>query len=37
MIFEKGERRRTARTTSEHFPKRAKILAFFKGKSTYET
>ena len=28
MIFEKGERRRTERTTSEHFPKRAKISAF---------
>lgn len=29
MIFEKGERICTERTTSEHFLKRAKILAFF--------
>ena len=35
MVFQKGERSCTERTTSEHFLKRAKILAFFKGKSTY--
>ena len=32
MIFEKGERICTERTTSEHFLKRAKILAVFARK-----
>lgn len=29
MVFEKGERSCTERTTSEYFLKMAKILAFF--------